>query len=161
MYIPTQCHFQASWHERLEIVTGPSHETQLGAISALYRFIMSPFRHLTNVNPNSQESLHKRQFSSNKSHNTNIKIGLIVGFVLAAFIAVIIAFLWFYGRSTRITYRNKKRRNHHRHHHRHKSTSSKDSRTSGRGTPPTPQPAPERDAPDEGAPPAEDKAGEG
>ncbi|RTE72985.1 hypothetical protein BHE90_012587 [Fusarium euwallaceae] len=66
----------------------------------------------------SRHVLVKRQFSSNPSRNNNIKIGLIVGFVLAAFLAVVIVFLWLYCGSIRFTFKKKKHRHHH---HRHKS----------------------------------------
>ncbi|RBR11497.1 hypothetical protein FVER53590_28407 [Fusarium verticillioides] len=38
-----------------------------------------------------------RQFSDNPTTNNNIKIGLIVGFTLAAFLAIVITFLWVVG----------------------------------------------------------------
>ncbi|UZP35581.1 hypothetical protein NXS19_003397 [Fusarium pseudograminearum] len=75
----------------------------------------------------------KRQFSDNPSKNNDIKIGLIVGFTLAAFLAIVITFLYFYYGSARFTFRKKKKNHRHQHHHhphhpprhrRHKSLSS-------------------------------------
>ncbi|UPL04119.1 hypothetical protein LCI18_015053 [Fusarium solani-melongenae] len=96
----------------------------------------------------SRDVLVKRQFSSNPSRNNNIKIGLIVGFVLAAFLAVVVVFLWMYCGSIRFTFKKKKHRHHH---HRHKSVSSRGSRGSDRSAPPSPKSATEQ------TPPAEDK----
>ncbi|KAF4973463.1 hypothetical protein FZEAL_9325 [Fusarium zealandicum] len=98
----------------------------------------------------SSMGLDKRQFSSNPSRNNNIKIGLIVGFVLAAFLAVIGVFLYFYCSSIRFKFR-KKRKHHHRHHRRHKSSSSKGSRGTDRTAPPSPSP------PSDESPPEQDK----
>ncbi|KAM5371262.1 hypothetical protein ACJZ2D_008063 [Fusarium nematophilum] len=108
------------------------------------RAAMNLLRGSTHIAGQSQSSLGKRQFSSNPSRNNNIKIGLIVGFVLAAFLAIVIAFLYLYCGSIRFTFRKKK--HHHHHHRRHKSVSSKGSRGSDRGPPPA-----------EGSPPPEDK----
>lgn len=99
-----------------------------------------------------RDVLVERQFSSNPSTNNNIKIGLIVGFVLAAFLAVVIVFLWLYCGSIRFTYKKKKHRHHH---HRHKSVSSRGSRGSDRSAPPSPKSATEE------TPPAEDKPADG
>ncbi|CAG1961035.1 unnamed protein product [Fusarium graminearum] len=59
----------------------------------------------------------KRQFSDNPSKNNDIKIGLIVGFTLAAFLAIVITFLYFYYGSARFTFRKKKKNHRHQHHH--------------------------------------------
>ncbi|KAL3607972.1 hypothetical protein FPOAC2_02963 [Fusarium poae] len=103
----------------------------------------------------------KRQFSDNPSKNNDIKIGLIVGFTLAAFLAIVITFLYFYYGSARFTFRKKKKHHrthhHHQHHHhrhgRHKSLSSGGSRHSDNSTAP---PAPADDSP-----PPKDKPADG
>lgn len=101
----------------------------------------------------------RRQFSDNPTTNNNIKIGLIVGFTLAAFLAIVITFLYFYYRSARFTFRKKKhRKHHHQHHHhhhhrRHKSMSSGGSRHSDRSAAPAddaPPPPPPPDKPADG-----------
>jgi hypothetical protein len=104
----------------------------------------------------------KRQFSDNPSKNNDIKIGLIVGLTLAAFLAIVITFLYFYHGSARFTFRKKKkhRRTHHyhQHHHhrhrRHKSLSSGGSRHSDNSAAP---PAP----PADDTPPPKDKPVDG
>ncbi|KAI5457608.1 hypothetical protein BGZ63DRAFT_427649 [Mariannaea sp. PMI_226] len=80
-----------------------------------------------------QGMLQRRQFSDNPSKNQNIKIGVIVGILLAAFIAAVAAFLYIYGRSIRFTERKRRRRN-----HRHKYYSSRSSRSSDGPPPPRP-----------------------
>ncbi|KAM0430971.1 hypothetical protein ACHAPT_005605 [Fusarium lateritium] len=123
-----------------------SHHGLLGPALRLFQ------RYSRSVGQSSGDVLVKRQFSSNPSRNNNIKIGLIVGFVLAAFLAIVIVFLWFYCGSIRFTYKKKKHRHHH---HRHKSISSKGSRGSDRSAPPSPKSATEEN------PPAEDKPADG
>lgn len=104
----------------------------------------------------------KRQFSDNPSKNNNIKIGLIVGFTLAAFLAIVFTFLYYYYKSARFTF--PKRRKHHRHHHHHhhhhqtqrrhtghKSLSSGGSRHSDTSAAPPPaDDAPPKDKPADG-----------
>lgn len=104
----------------------------------------------------------KRQFSDNPSKNNDIKIGLIVGFTLAAFLAIVITFLYFYYGSARFTFRKKKKNHRHQHHHhphhpprhrRHKSLSSGGSGLSNNSAPPPAPPAddaPPKDKPADG-----------
>ncbi|EKJ73326.1 hypothetical protein FPSE_06483 [Fusarium pseudograminearum CS3096] len=105
----------------------------------------------------------KRQFSDNPSKNNDIKIGLIVGFTLAAFLAIVITFLYFYYGSARFTFRKKKKNHRHQHHHhphhpprhrRHKSLSSGGSGLSNNSAPPPAPPAddaPPKDKPADGS----------
>ncbi|EXL72860.1 hypothetical protein FOPG_11741 [Fusarium oxysporum f. sp. conglutinans race 2 54008] len=117
---------------------------------AILHPLTKPFSHISPY-----PTLIRRQFSDNPTTNNNIKIGLIVGFTLAAFLAIVITFLYFYYRSARFTFRKKKHRRHHHHHHhhhrRHKSMSSGGSRHSDRSA------APADDAP----PPPPDKPADG
>ncbi|WZH43379.1 hypothetical protein QYS62_004383 [Fusarium acuminatum] len=92
----------------------------------------------------------KRQFSDNPSRNNNIKIGLIVGFTLTAFLAIVATFL---------KKKHRRHHGHHRHHQhphphrRHKSMSSGGSRGSDRSAAPPPRPptdAPPPDKPTDG-----------
>ncbi|KAI6750338.1 hypothetical protein HG531_007603 [Fusarium graminearum] len=104
----------------------------------------------------------KRQFSDNPSKNNDIKIGLIVGFTLAAFLAIVITFLYFYYGSARFTFRKKKKNHRHQHHHhlhhhprhrRQKSLSSGGSGLSNNSAPPPAPPAddaPPKDKPADG-----------
>ncbi|QPC68331.1 hypothetical protein HYE67_010562 [Fusarium culmorum] len=104
----------------------------------------------------------KRQFSDNPSKNNDIKIGLIVGFTLAAFLAIVITFLYFYYGSARFTFRKKKKNHRHQHHHhlhhhprhrRHKSLGSGGSGLSNNSAPPPAPPAddvPPKDKPADG-----------
>ncbi|KAM3453161.1 hypothetical protein MY3296_003924 [Beauveria thailandica] len=64
--------------------------------------------------------LDKRQFSDNPLQNTNTSIGVIVGVVLAVFLAGVFAFLWVYRDTVRCSGGRKRRR----------STSSKSTKSS-------------------------------
>ncbi|KAF7533971.1 hypothetical protein G7Z17_g13437 [Cylindrodendrum hubeiense] len=148
MYIPlVHPHIRVSVaQERLSTEThADSHGSRPSFASVLCRLGLSPLRSCTESIAGDQGTIQKRQFSDNPGENTNIKIGLIVGILIAAFIAVVVTFLYFYGRSIRFT--EKKRR-----HRRHKSSSSKSSRSSDRG-PPSPRRPPPRSAPRSSPPP--------
>ncbi|KAK7420320.1 hypothetical protein QQZ08_010453 [Neonectria magnoliae] len=150
MYIPSLNHrLRVSVaQERLSTEThADSHPSHSDLVSMLCRHGLSPLRFCTETRRGEGSVIHRRQFSDNPAENNNIKIGLIVGILLAAFIAVVVAFLYFYGRSIRFT--AKRRRHHHR---RHKSYGSKSSRSSD-GGPPPPRPPPPRSAPPPSPPP--------
>ena len=68
--------------------------------------------------------------------DTNVTIGIVVGVLLAVFLAAAFAFMWIYRGSIKLA---RRRRRHHR-----KSGSSKSSKASsdGGGAPPAPPPAP-------------------
>ncbi|KAF4462376.1 7 transmembrane receptor (rhodopsin family) domain-containing [Fusarium albosuccineum] len=157
MYIPpAQRHLQVSAAPERHGGLGDaqSHGFLQSAITVIFQPALKLLGRLSSVIGSSPKTLAKRQFSSNPSRNNNIKIGLIVGFVLAAFLAIVVAFLYFYCGSMRFTY--KKKKHHHHHHHRgHKSVSSRGSRNSDRSAPPSPQSAAEE------GPPAEDKQADG
>ncbi|KAH8679167.1 hypothetical protein BGZ61DRAFT_68585 [Ilyonectria robusta] len=152
MYIPSaQHHIRVSVaQERLGTgALADSHGSRSHFVSVLCRLGLSPLRLCAETGSGDQATIRKRQFSDNPDKNTNIKIGLIVGILVAAFLAVVITFLYFYGRSIRFTEKKKK-------HHRHKSSSSKSSRSSDRGAPPSPRPRhprPPRSAPPRSPPP--------
>ncbi|KAK2479786.1 hypothetical protein H9L39_09160 [Fusarium oxysporum f. sp. albedinis] len=78
MYIPTSSpHLQAARRHGSPAVLHP---------------LTKPFSHISPY-----PTLIRRQFSDNPTTNNNIKIGLIVGFTLAAFLAIVITFLWVAG----------------------------------------------------------------
>lgn len=52
----------------------------------------------------------RRQFSNNPMNNTNIKIGIALGFVLGIFLIGLFAFLWTYRYSVRCTSKRKPKR---------------------------------------------------
>ena len=134
-----------------------SHGFHFESVSALCRLVLGHFRtHLyTDIGSQDLGIVKKRQFSSDQGRNTNIKIGIIVAFLIPAFLAVICAFLYVY-RGSIYCFKAKRRRR--RHHHRHKSISSKGSRGSDRGAPPpAPPPPPPDDAPPPPEPPPPDK----
>lgn len=159
MYIPV-----ASQHLHVSVADTQSHGSLPSPIFALMQPLMKLSRNLHSQIGQHSSILDKRQFSDNPSRNNNIKIGLIVGFTLAAFLAIVATFLYFYYRSARFTFRKKKHRRHHGHHHhhhhphphphphrRHKSMSSGGSRGSDRSAAP-PSPRPPADATPPGKP---------
>jgi hypothetical protein len=148
MYIPV-----ASRHLYVSVADTQSDGSLQISIFAIMQPLMKLSRNLHSQIGQHSAILDKRQFSDNPSRNNNIKIGLIVGFTLAAFLAIVATFLYFYYRSARFTFRKKKHRRHHGHHHhhphphrRHKSMSSGGSRGSDRSAAP-PSPRPPADAP--------------
>lgn len=56
----------------------------------------------------SENSITRRQFSNNPMNNTNIKIGIALGFVLGIFLIGLFAFLWTYRYSVRCTSKRKR-----------------------------------------------------
>ncbi|KAH7262449.1 hypothetical protein BKA59DRAFT_29747 [Fusarium tricinctum] len=157
MYIPV-----ASQHLHVSVADTQRHGSLQNPISALMQPLMKLSRNLHSQIGQYSSTFDKRQFSDNPSRNNNIKIGLIVGFTLAAFLAIVATFLYFYYRSARFTFRKKKHRRHHGHHRhhqhphphrRHKSMSSGGSRGSDRSAAPPPRPptdAPPPDKPTDG-----------
>ncbi|KAH6893297.1 hypothetical protein B0T10DRAFT_481923 [Thelonectria olida] len=143
MYIPSHLRAAAVAQDRLGPAAHPdTPPSQSASLSLLYHLLRpKPFRSCDAVDQKEQGILDKRQFSDNPSKNTDIKIGLVVGILLAAFIAAIAAFLFIYGRSIRFTKRRKRRR------HRHIYYSSKSSRSSDGAPPPRPPPQSEPSPP--------------
>ncbi|KPM34317.1 hypothetical protein AK830_g12250 [Neonectria ditissima] len=149
MYIPSLNHRLRVSVAQERLGTGAradSHPSYSDFVSVLCRLGLTPPSSCTEARTGDETAVQKRQFSNNPAENNNIKIGLIVGILIAAFLAVVVAFLYFYGRSIRFT---EKRRRHHR---RHKSSGSKSSRSSDSG-PPLPRPPPPRSAPPPSPPP--------
>lgn len=122
--------------------------SNLASVSSLFHSVLSW------TSTSSDASLDKRQFSSDQSRNTNIKIGIIVAFLVPAFLGLLCFFLFYYRGSIQCIEARRRRRRHHRHHKSLGSRSSKSSRNSD-GPPPPPPPPPEDDAPR--APTPEDK----
>jgi hypothetical protein len=160
MYIPSHLRAAAAVAvtlDRFGPAAHPDHPpSQSAFLSLLCRVLrLKPFPPCDDINRKEHGIVDKRQFSDNPSKNADIKIGLIVGILLAAFIAAIAAFLFIYGRSIRFSKKRKRRR------HRHTYYSSKSSRSSdGAPPPPPPQSAPPPPAPPpaakEGPPPPPD-----
>ncbi|KAH7144363.1 hypothetical protein B0J13DRAFT_43108 [Dactylonectria estremocensis] len=152
MYIPSVYH-----HSRVSVAQGclgtGTHAGSDGShsecVSVLCRLGLSPVRPYTETSSEYLGSIRRRQFSDDPGQNTNIKIGLVVGILVAAFLAVVIAFLWIYGPSIRFREKKKKHRG-------HKSSSSKSSRSSDGAPPPfrRPHPHPRPRPPPRSAPPS-------
>lgn len=132
-------------------VEADSHILHPHSVSALFRFLSSPFYAHADSDGSGSSVLDKRQFSSDQGRNTNITIGIILAFLIPAFLGLVIAFLFYYRGSVFCFERKKKR--HRRHRSMGSKSSSKSSRHSDTGPPPPPPPPPVHDGPPPPPPP--------
>lgn len=89
--------------------TTKSHEDEVNRVPWSHKALddVAPIEIALNLKGASENAITARQFSNNPMNNTNIKIGIALGFVLGIFLIGLFAFLWTYRYSVRCTSKRK------------------------------------------------------
>lgn len=115
----------------------PEHD-DLRAPNFLSGLLLAASRRLHNVEKRRFEHEHDRRIIAPRTavQDTNVTIGVVVGILIAVFLAAVFSFMYIYRGSIKVTGRRRRRKRKHK-----SGGSSKSSKTSEGGAPPPPPPA--------------------